>query len=161
VKRKPLQQFWRVAHSRATRPHQQNEQTIMASQSSEYMLIFRDMSPETYAAMSPQQTEQCLADWNAWCDRLGAEGRMQHGHPLDSSGRVVSGAKGERVVDGPFLEAKECIGGYFLITADSLDEATRIAQDCPNLKNGMAVEVRPVVAACHLAHTLGRTTMRE
>lgn len=125
-----------------------------------YMLIFRDTSPAAYAAMTPEQTSQCLDDWNAWYDGLVAEGRMHHGHPLQAKGRIVSGTRGEKVVDGPFVEAKEVIGGYFLISADSLEEATRIAQACPNLKHGMEVEVRPVAGACHLAHTLGRDTMK-
>jgi hypothetical protein len=132
----------------------------METQSAAFMLIFRDTSPATYAAMSPAQTAQCLDDWNAWYDGLVNEGRMHHGHPLEGKGRVVSGSRGEKIVDGPFVEAKEFIGGYFLITADSLEEATRIAQACPNLKNGMVVEVRPVAGACHLAHSIGRSTMK-
>lgn len=132
----------------------------MESSADAYMLIFRDTTPAAYAAMSREQTEKCLADWNDWYDGLVQEGRMHHGHPLQSQGRIVAGARGERVVDGPFSEAKEAIGGYFLISADSLDEATAIAQRCPNLKHGMQVEVRPVAGACHLAHTLGRETMK-
>jgi hypothetical protein len=132
----------------------------MESSAQAYMLIFRDTTPEAYAAMSQQQTSQCLDDWNNWYDGLVNEGRMHHGHPLQSGGRTVSGKRGERVLDGPFSEAKEAIGGYFLISADNLDEATAIAQRCPNLKHGMSVEVRPVAGACHLAHTLGRETMK-
>ena len=39
--------------------------------------------------------------------------------------RVVSGARGERVMDGPFAEAKEMVGGYFLLTDTTLDEVSR------------------------------------
>jgi hypothetical protein len=131
------------------------------SNSSSYLLIFRDSSPEAYAAMTAEQRTQCLDQWNAWYDGLAAEGKLQHGHPLEMKGRVVSGARGERVVDGPFAEAKEAIGGYFLLTVGSLDEATEIAQRCPNLRHGMSVEVRPVGACCPLAKSSGRTTMRE
>lgn len=127
---------------------------------SDYMLIFRDATPAVYEAMTPEQKDAALRDWNAWHEELAAEGRFQHGHPLDGGGRVVSGARGETVVDGPFIEAKEAIGGYFLITAESLDEATAFARKCPNLKNGMVVEVRPVRGSCHLAQSLGRETMR-
>jgi hypothetical protein len=130
------------------------------SPTSSYMLIFRDSSPETYTAMTPVQREQCLEQWNNWYDGLAAQGKLQHGHPLDPVGRIVSGARGERIVDGPFAEAKEAIGGYFLLTAASLDEATEIAQRCPNLRHGMIVEVRPISTACPLAQSLGRQTMR-
>lgn len=132
----------------------------MESNSSAYMLIFRDTTPEAYAAMTRDQTDRCLQDWNDWYDGIAAAGKLQHGHPLESRGRLVAGSRGERVVDGPFSEAKEAIGGYFLITAANLDEAAAIAQRCPNLKHGMTVEVRPVAGACHLAHTLGRETMK-
>lgn len=132
----------------------------MENASPAYMLIFRDAPPEVYEAMTDEQRAQSLQRWNDWYDALAARGQLQHGHPLDPQGRVVSGARGERVVDGPFAEAKEFVGGYFLITADSLDEATDIAQQCPNLPYGMTVEVRPVAGGCHLAKSLGFETMR-
>ncbi|PTL83317.1 YciI family protein [Vitiosangium sp. GDMCC 1.1324] len=132
----------------------------MEAKPSSYMLIFRDSTPEAYHAMSPAQREQSMQDWNAWYDGLVAQGKVQHGHPLEPRGRVVSGARGERVVDGPFAEAKEAIGGYFMLTVASLDEATEIAQQCPNLKNGMIVEVRPITEVCHVAQSLGWQTMR-
>lgn len=120
------------------------------------MLIFRDTSPETYEAMSRQQREECLQEWNDWYDGLAAMGKVQHGHPLAPAGRTVTA---DRVIDGPFAEAKEAIGGYFFLRVADLEEATAIAQRCPNLKHGMTVEVRPVSEACPLARSLGRETM--
>ena len=67
---------------------------------------------------------------------------------------------GKSTTDGPFAEAKEVVGGYILIEAASLDEATAIAEQCPNLPYGMVVEVRPIGQACHLARSLGWATMR-
>jgi hypothetical protein len=66
---------------------------------------------------------------------------------------VVSNA---RVVDGPFAEAKEAIGGYFLLSVANLDEATEIAQRCPSLRHGMSVEVRPIAEACPTLGVRGR-----
>ena len=82
--------------------------------------------------------------WNDWYDGLAAQGKVQHGQPLELEGRVVSGAKGERVTDGPYAEAKEVVGGYFFLTVADLDEATEIAKRCPGLPLGLTVEVRPV-----------------
>ncbi|MES2789575.1 MAG: YciI family protein [Planctomycetota bacterium] len=127
--------------------------------SSSYMLLFRDSSPETYAAMSPAQLEQCLDKWNGWFEGLLSAGKVAHGHPLHPAGRVVTARDG-KVLDGPFSEAKEAIGGYFLLLVDTLEEATAIAKRCPNLEHGMIVEVRPVAAVCHLASSLGRETMK-
>ena len=61
-----------------------------------------------------------------------------------NEGKVVSGADGRLVVDGPFAESKEAIGGYFLIAVADFDEAVAIAKQCPGLKYGAAVEIRPV-----------------
>ncbi len=128
---------------------------------SPFMLIFRDAKPAVYNALSADRRQLMLEQWNAWYDRLAAVGKIDHGHPLEAEGRVVSGPRGERVVDGPFAETKEAIAGYFFLQVANIEEATRIAQMCPNLEYGMEVEVRPVSQCCHLAKSLGRKTMRE
>lgn len=121
----------------------------METKPSPYLLIFRDASPDVYTTISAEDRQQLMQQWNAWYDGLAAQGKVQHGHPLEPQGRVVSGPRGERVVDGPFAEAKEAIGGYFLLTVADLDEATEIAQRCPSLRLGMSVEVRAIAEACH------------
>ncbi|HEX2101997.1 MAG TPA: YciI family protein, partial [Candidatus Synoicihabitans sp.] len=60
------------------------------------------------------------------------------------------GPNGSRVVDGPFVEAKEVIGGYVKILATSLEEATAIAQRHPGLAHGLIIEVRQGADYCHL-----------
>lgn len=132
----------------------------MTSETTSFMLIFRESTPERYAAMDREQLRHNLDRWNAWVDDLAAQGRMQHGNTLATKGRVVS-ARRVQAIDGPFAEAKELVGGYFIVSARSLDEATAIAEQCPLLEYGTAVEVRPVATACHLARALGRETMRE
>jgi hypothetical protein len=121
----------------------------MNAKTSPYLLIFRDSSPEVYKEMSPEQRQQLLQQWNAWYEGLAAAGKLQAGHPLESGGRIVSGASG-RVVDGPFAEAKEAVGGFFLLTVSGLEEATEIARQCPSLRLGLglSVEVRPVAECC-------------
>ena len=99
-------------------------------------------------------------DWNGWCDSLAAQGRLQQGSPLEPEGRVVASGRLRGAADGPFAEAKELIGGYFLLTAASLDEAVEIAGQSPSLKYGLTIEVRPVARRCHLARALGWETMR-
>ena len=133
----------------------------MSMNSSAYMLIFRETTPERYAAMSADERRERLREWNGWCDRLAAEGVLRSGHPLEDGGRLVTAGLAKGGVDGPFAEAKELIGGYFLIEAGSLDEAEAIAKQSPNLRYGMSVEVRQVAQGCHLARSLGMTSMRE
>ncbi len=133
----------------------------MSAAPNSYLLIFRESTPERYEAMTREERRRALADWNAWCDKLAAEGKLQDGHPLFPEGRMVSRARTGRGMDGPFAEAKEMIGGYFFLHADSMDEATAIAEGSPNLPYGQTVEVRPVAQGCHLARSLGLRGMRE
>ena len=79
--------------------------------------------------------------------RLKDEGKCAGGNPLEREGKIVSG-RNKVVSDGPFAESKETIGGYFLLTVGSMDEAVAIAQQCPGLPYGIRVEVRPIAAEC-------------
>ena len=130
----------------------------MPAASPRFMFVFRETTPERYEAMSQGELRACLARWNGWCDELARRGTLLDGHPLLPEARVVSSARG---TDGPFTEAKELIGGFFILDAADLDEALEIARGCPNLPYGMEVEVRPVACGCHLARALGMTSMRE
>jgi hypothetical protein len=121
-----------------------------------FLLLFRESRDNGYAVLSAEERQRLLQQWNAWYDSLAESGRVEHGNPLDANGRVVSGARGERVTDGPFAESTEAIGGYFYLTVRDLDEATAIAQQCPSLRYGMQVEVRPVAAECVALGVKGR-----
>ena len=133
----------------------------METPTSPYLLIFRDASATVYQDLSAEERQRLMQQWNAWYDGLAAAGKVQHGHPLEPRGRVVSGSRGERIVDGPFAEATEGIGGYFLLTVADLDEATAIAQQCPSLRHGMQVEVRPIADACAVLGVKGRPAPAE
>jgi hypothetical protein len=115
-----------------------------SSPSQSFLLLFRNAGPETHAHLSPAEREEMTKKWNAWYEGLAAKGKVQHGRPLGLGGRVVSGARGQNVTDGPFAEAKEVVGGYFFLTVADIDEATEIAKHCPGLPLGLTVEVRPV-----------------
>ncbi len=79
-------------------------------------------------------------------DELKAEGTLIESQQLEhgSNARTVRVRNGKTsIVDGPFAETKEILGGYNLIEADSLDEAVKIAQAFPWIGTG-SIEVRPV-----------------
>lgn len=111
-----------------------------------YMLLFRD-GDATYHQMSPAQRQELLQQWNEWYQRLSSQGKLEGGHPLEGTGRVVS-RSGSRTVDGPFVESTEAVGGYFLLTVNTLEDAVEIARDCPSVRLGLTVEVRPVADIC-------------
>lgn len=112
-----------------------------------YMLLFVGM--DWHKGLSPEQTQQVSEAWMAWFKRLNEQGKAVAGHPLGFEGKSVSG-KNRTVTDGPFAEAKEAIGGYFLLDVATMDEAVTIAQQCPGLPYGAKVEVRSVLAECPL-----------
>ena len=123
------------------------------SNPSPYLLFFRNSGPETHQHLSAEQRQQLVTRWNAWYDNLAAEGKAVEGQPLELETRVVSGTAGARVVDGPFAEAKEAIGGYVKLMVSGLDEATEIAQRHPGLAYGLVIEIRSMTPACHLGVT--------
>jgi hypothetical protein len=119
----------------------------MQTNTTPYILFFRNSGPENYQHLSPEQRQQLMTRWNAWYDGLEREGKAVEGQPLELETRVVTG---ERVTDGPFAEAKEAIGGYVKLFVGSLEEATRIAQEHPALEHGLIIEVRQMTESCHL-----------
>ena len=115
-----------------------------------FLLFFRNSGPETHRHLSPEQRQQLMTRWNTWFDGLVEQGKATEGQPLELETRIVSGPGGARVVDGPFPEAKEAIGGYVRLQVDGLEEATAIARQHPGLEYGLIIEVRQLTPHCHL-----------
>ncbi len=115
-----------------------------------YMLLFRNSGPENYQHLSAEQRQQLMTRWNNWYDGLASQGKAVEGQPLELETRIISGIGGERVVDGPFAETKEAIGGYVKLMVSSLEEATAIARQHPGLEHGLEIEVRQMTESCHL-----------
>jgi hypothetical protein len=112
-----------------------------------FMLLFVGM--DWHKGLSPEEMQNVSNQWMAWFQGLVKEGKCVAGHPLEREGKTVSG-KNVRVVDGPFAESKEAIGGYFLLNVATMDEAVAIARQCPGLRHGAKVEVRQLRAECPL-----------
>jgi hypothetical protein len=105
-----------------------------------FMYLFRggiDSDPNVTAAQLQAQMQR----WVAWMQHLGKEGHFKSAEPLERTGKVVRAHK--RVHDGPYAEAKDLVGGYLILSADSLEQAAEIAKGCPVLESeGGSVEVR-------------------
>ncbi|WP_300009111.1 YciI family protein [Pseudonocardia sp.] len=83
--------------------------------------------------------EKAVADAGV---KLGSEALQ----PVSTATTVAVRADGERVVtDGPFAEAREVLGGYYLLDVPDLDAALDWAARCPGSHNGNRIEVRPVL----------------
>lgn len=108
---------------------------------SEYLLISRGQWDET---ASSQEVQDAIDRFYAWYERGLADGLLKPGSRLERRGKRVTR---DGITDGPFAEAKELVGGYWFIVADSLDDAARIAAQNPCLAFGLELEIRPLEAA--------------
>ena len=110
------------------------------------MLLFR--GPHWDQGLSTDELQKTMDDVMAWFEGLNQRGTVKGAQPLSAQGRTISGANGRFVVDGPFTETKEAVGGYLVLQADSLEEAIEVARTNPALRYGVSVEVRPILAEC-------------
>ena len=116
----------------------------------DFMFIFRGAA-EQYD-FSPEQMQQHMQKWFAWIEELKANNQYAAGEPLTPAGKVVKGPKA-LVTDGPFTESKELVGGFFIVKANSLEEATELAKGCPDLPLNGSVEVREVMKVEEMMQT--------
>jgi hypothetical protein len=93
--------------------------------------------------LSNEAMQASMQKWNTWMGELGKKGLLLAGEPLEAPGKVLSGTK-KTLTDGPFAEAKEVVGGYLVVNAATLDQATEIAKGCPIFEAGGSVEIRQV-----------------
>lgn len=98
-----------------------------------YMFIF--IGGDT-SKLSPEQQQAGMEKWFAWVKKLQDQGRYDSGEALLPGGKKISGIK-KTVTDGPFAESKEIVGGYFVIKAKDLAEATAMAKDYPDFELGV------------------------
>lgn len=128
---------------------------VKPTHTSGHLLLFR--STDWHRDLSPEEIQSIMTGWNDWFEGLKREGKIIAGSPLENEGRVVSGRAGS-VADGPFAESKEAIGGYFLLSVESIDEAVAIAKRCPALGYGLTVEVRPIAPDCPVDRMVGEVS---
>ena len=85
---------------------------------------------------SPAQMQEMYAKFGAWQEKF-------KDNLVDMGGRLGNGkVVAEGAADGPFVEVKELVGGYMIVSAESLDEAIKVARECPGLvRPGSGVEV--------------------
>jgi hypothetical protein len=113
----------------------------------QYLLLIYD-DEKKWAAMSPAEVGPLIAEYNTFTAELKASGKLLGSNRLQSVGtattvRVRDGKT--QMTDGPFAETREQLGGYYLIEAKNLDEATAVAARIPSAKLG-SIEIRPIYA---------------
>ncbi|HYC78247.1 MAG TPA: YciI family protein [Planctomycetota bacterium] len=110
-----------------------------------YMLLLAD-DPSAYKDVTPAQMEAVIAKYVAWTGKMRQEGRVLSGEKLkDEGGKRIRSRNGKAtVVDGPYAESKEVVGGFYIIKAANFDEAVKIASTCPHVEFGAHLDVREI-----------------
>jgi hypothetical protein len=101
-------------------------------------------SPEAWATLSEAEQQAVYADYQAINQTPGVTPGLGLAEPETATTVRVQDGK-TLTTDGPFVEAKEAIGGYLLFEADDLDAAIELAARIPAARLGGAIEVRPTV----------------
>jgi hypothetical protein len=109
------------------------------------LLIYED--EKVWTEMSEAERTKIFMEYRAFTDDIKKTGQWQGGAPLQpthtaTTVRVRSGKAA--TTDGPFAETREQLGGFYLVEAKDLDEATALAARIPSARHG-SIEVRPVM----------------
>ena len=109
-----------------------------------YMILIYGKESD-WADVPPERIGEIMAAYNAYTEKLRSSGVLISGDELDVVGKAksVRGVGGTQVVDGPFVDTKEALGGYYLIDCASHDEALKWAKQAPTMMHGGGVELRP------------------
>jgi hypothetical protein len=109
-----------------------------------YLLIQRSTPRTTQQKPqqpSPAQMQEMYSAFNAWKEKF-KDNIVDMGGKLKAGGKVVSESG---ATDGPFVESKEVVGGYMLVSAKSIEQAIGVAKECPGvISPGSSVEIREI-----------------
>nr|WP_208382536.1 YciI family protein [Microbacterium ulmi] len=105
-------------------------------------------TPELDAAVPPERAQEVYGRIYQWFqdnDQQITDGGAEL-QPVETATTVKSGESGPLVVDGPFSEAKEVVGGFSVIDVPDMDAAIALVKTWPSLElPGVAIEIRPMV----------------
>ena len=111
----------------------------------QYLLLLHE-TPGDYSSLSPAQMKEEVARYGAWAGEMAQRGLLVSGEKLtDDGGRHLRAGKPEPLAsDGPYAEAKDVIGGFFMIKAESDAHAEQLAAACPHLRGRNWIEIRRI-----------------
>jgi hypothetical protein len=109
------------------------------------VLIYGDEA--SWDGVSPERAGEIMGAYNAYTEKLRSAGVLLAGDELDvqAKAKSVRGEGGTRVTDGPFVDTKESLGGYYLIECADDNEALKWAKQAPAMMHGGGVELRPLM----------------
>lgn len=112
----------------------------------EYLLLIYG-EESAWDSIPASERDKVMQEYTDFTNSIARSGHLRGGNELDSirkarTIRVRNGRK--QVVDGPFAETKEQLGGYYLVEARDIDEALEMAARIPAARHG-SIEVRPII----------------
>ena len=115
---------------------------------SDFLLIYQGGDPTWMETRTPEEVQRVMGEWGAWFKELETSSHLRNPGAALAPGGAVLRSNGKRIqTDQALPEVKELIGGFSVIAAGSLDEATRLAKGSPFLRNNPegSVLVRPIL----------------
>jgi hypothetical protein len=102
-------------------------------------------TPES-KALSEAEFGAWMKEVMAWYEKTGASGKLADGGAQLADAATAKTVRASGVTDGPFIEAKEVLGGYSVLETDTIDEAVEIAKTWPGVDRGwITIEVRQFI----------------
>ena len=108
-----------------------------------YLLLLHDDVTQMQK-LSPKEMEELVNEHTAWAEELANAGHLISGEGLEEKSILISG-KESIVKDGVFIEAKEMVGGFYYLQANSEEEIIALAKSCPCHHWGGTTEIRPIM----------------
>ncbi len=103
------------------------------------------MNTEASKNIPEAEADQWSKEIFAWYEKWGAAGKLVDGGAELDSPEKAKTIRASGITDGPFIEAKEVVGGFSILETTSVDEAVEIAKTWPGVDRGLiTIEVRPV-----------------
>jgi hypothetical protein len=106
-----------------------------------------DVAADATADPTTDATNEERDVHSRYADQLIADGSMVAAFALHPAENTATSVRGDVITDGPFIDAKEVIAGFYVVEATDLDAALEIARRNPIGQQGGGVEVRPVEGA--------------
>lgn len=111
----------------------------------QYLLLLHEVPAES-ACITPSEMQEIVARHRAWATSLAERGLLAGGEKLTDDGGRHLRRRGDTslATDGPYAEAHDVIGGFYLLRAASDAEAERLATECPHGIGSQWIEIRRV-----------------
>lgn len=106
------------------------------------LLLHEDI--QKMSELSPKEMQEIANAHMNWAKRLAEKEHLISGDGLHDKGILIKG-KDCVIKDGPYLESREIIGGYYLLQAKDLETVVELAKECPTHLFGGTTEIRPIM----------------